>query len=94
MENFESINNTTAFSLNTYSPIDTSPEVKNNYQKEKELKNKIFFLKQELIDTEWTLLPDSPLTQEKQSEWLEYRNQLKDILNSNNINAVWPTKPA
>jgi hypothetical protein len=47
-----------------------------------------------LSESDWTQLPDSPLTPEKKIEWSSYRQQLRDVtsqLDPNNI--IWPTKP-
>ena len=32
-----------------------------------------------LFRSDWTILPDSPLTAEKQLEWKEYRQKLRDL---------------
>jgi hypothetical protein len=32
-----------------------------------------------LQNSDWTQLPDSPLTSEKRTEWAEYRQQLRDM---------------
>jgi hypothetical protein len=47
-----------------------------------------------LIESDWTQLPDSPLSSEKKTEWSVYRQELRDVtsqLDPNNI--IWPTKP-
>jgi hypothetical protein len=48
--------------------------------------------------SDWTQLPDSPLTSEKKLEWATYRQALRDITNQNIDprveGAVWPFKPA
>ena len=48
---------------------------------------------------DWTIMPDSPLSAEKQAEWASYRQALRDVpqnnLNITHINeVVWPTPPA
>ena len=35
-----------------------------------------------LIDSDWTQMPDSPLSGEKKTEWATYRQTLRDIPNS------------
>lgn len=44
---------------------------------------------------DWTDLPNTPLTPEKKSEWLNYRQELRDlpknIVDIDNIN--WPSSP-
>lgn len=48
----------------------------------------------ELSNSDWTQLPDSPLTEEKKQEWVVYRQSLRDItLQPNPFNLIWPTKP-
>ena len=34
---------------------------------------------QMLTDSDWTQLPDAPLSAEKKQEWLEYRTYLRNI---------------
>lgn len=79
---------------NIYLPLEISPDTENTYQKSKQKQNNIFLIKKELKDTEWTNLPDSPLSQTKQEEWAVYRNELKTLLETNNDTIVWPVKPA
>jgi len=48
----------------------------------------------ELLQSDWTQLPDSPLVLEKKDEWIAYRQALRDItLQTNPFVIVWPTKP-
>ena len=52
-----------------------------------------------LVDSDWTDLPSSPLTDEKKSEWQTYRTNLRDITNGlttvKEVEAVeFPTKPS
>ena len=35
-----------------------------------------------LIGTDWTQVPDSPLTDAKKAEWATYRQQLRDMMSS------------
>lgn len=49
-----------------------------------------------LFDSDWTQVLDSPLSEQKRSEWANYRQQLRDIIEtySNNIDAIiFPDKP-
>lgn len=47
-----------------------------------------------LQQSDWTQLPDVPLTPEQVSEWRVYRQQLRDITGqSDPFNIVWPTPP-
>ena len=43
--------------------------------------------------SDWTQLPDSPLSQEKRAEWAAYRQQLRDITEQNINSVVWPQEP-
>ena len=45
-----------------------------------------------LRDSDWTQLPDSPLSDEKKSEWATYRQALRDLPGSF-PDAVWPEVP-
>ena len=60
-----------------------------------------------LINSDWTVMPDSPLSDSKQTEWKTYRQSLRDITKtaspkmrtdvSNMIDVksvTWPTKPS
>ena len=49
----------------------------------------------ELLQCDWTQLPDCPLTTEKKSEWSFYRQALRDITNQPGFpfETVWPSKP-
>ena len=60
------------------------------------------FLRQErngkLADTDWVVLPDSPLSDTKKAEWITYRQALRDLptnyTNSNTIDDItFPTEP-
>jgi hypothetical protein len=51
-----------------------------------------------LADSDWTQFPDSPLSDSKKSEWVIYRQALRDIpyvyadaISIDDI--IWPTKP-
>lgn len=48
-----------------------------------------------LLQTDWTQMPDAPLTAEQKTEFAEYRQALRDITNNldNPDEVVWPTKP-
>lgn len=48
-----------------------------------------------LYECDWTQLTDAGLTEEKKTEWLEYRQKLRDLPNSckNPCVAIWPVKP-
>jgi len=45
--------------------------------------------------SDWSVLPDVPMTSEKKSEWETYRQALRDITNQPDpFNITWPTPPA
>lgn len=48
-----------------------------------------------LRNSDWTQLPDAPLSQEKKLEWTQYRQQLRDVTQQHGFpwTVVWPTKP-
>ena len=51
-----------------------------------------------LLDSDWTQMPDSPLSDSKKAEWATYRQQLRDLPSSytddDDLNSiVFPTKP-
>ena len=48
----------------------------------------------ELKESDWTQLPDSPLSTDKKSEWQTYRQGLRDVTSYPNPNEIpWPQKP-
>jgi hypothetical protein len=47
-----------------------------------------------LLESDWTQLSDSPLPNQKQTEWQIYRQSLRDITNQTDpFNLSWPTEP-
>lgn len=47
-----------------------------------------------LSESDWTQLPDAPLTDEKRTAWATFRQELRDITNQNTPYAIaWPTNP-
>jgi hypothetical protein len=51
-----------------------------------------------LSSSDWTQIPDSPLTETKKAEWQVYRQELRDLFNdftyTNIEDVVWPTQPS
>jgi hypothetical protein len=47
-----------------------------------------------LIESDWTQLEDSPLSEEKKTEWKNYRQELRDLTNLDDLTSIiWPTQP-
>jgi hypothetical protein len=47
-----------------------------------------------LVQSDWTQMPDSPLSPELRAEWATYRQALRDLPNSGDVNnIVWPQQP-
>ena len=50
-----------------------------------------------LVDSDWTQMPDSPLTSEVKTSWATYRTALRDLPDHSNWPNLeeddWPTKP-
>jgi hypothetical protein len=48
-----------------------------------------------LTASDWTQLPNGPLTEQRKLEWQTYRQQLRDITSQAGYptNVVWPTPP-
>lgn len=49
-----------------------------------------------LAESDWTQLPDSPLTESKRAEWATYRQELRDILETNSgdlLDIEFPISP-
>jgi len=50
---------------------------------------------QRLSSSDWTQLPDVPLTAEKRAEWATYRQALRDVTSQPDpFNITWPVEPA
>lgn len=48
-----------------------------------------------LYQSDWTQIPNNPLTTEKQAAWATYRQELRDIPQQSGypLNVVWPVAP-
>lgn len=48
-----------------------------------------------LIESDWTQLVDSPLSEEKKNEWQNYRQELRDLTTIEDLatSIVWPLAP-
>ena len=48
-----------------------------------------------LYQSDWTQIPNNPLTSEQQQQWAIYRQELRDIPQQSGypFNVVWPTPP-
>lgn len=48
-----------------------------------------------LSESDWTVMPDSPLTTDKKAEWATYRQALRDIPAQSGFpnDITWPTAP-
>jgi len=48
-----------------------------------------------LSQTDWSQLPDSPLSEEKKQEYVVYRQALRDLPSTATYdNLIWPTEPS
>lgn len=49
-----------------------------------------------LYESDWTQIPNNPLTEQAQQDWANYRQQLRDIPQQSGypFDVVWPTPPA
>jgi len=65
-------------------------------QAAKEAEIKMRSMRDNLLSaSDWTQVPDSPLTYEKKTEWATYRQALRDLPanTTDPRNPTWPTKP-
>lgn len=48
-----------------------------------------------LYESDWTQIPNNPLTTAKQQEWAVYRQELRDITSQSGypFNVIWPVQP-
>ena len=58
--------------------------------------NAVYKRSQLLLESDWTQLPNNPLTAIKQQEWATYRQALRDITTQSSYpgTVIWPTKPS
>jgi hypothetical protein len=47
-----------------------------------------------LKNSDWTQLPDSPLSEDKKQEWAVYRQQLRDLLSDTSVDLTLIEIPA
>lgn len=48
-----------------------------------------------MMQSDWTQIPNNPLSDEKRAEWAVYRQALRDITNQTDpFNIDWPTRPS
>jgi len=51
-----------------------------------------------LTESDWTQMPDSPLSSSKKTEWATYRQALRDLPSTSSASTyediVWPTEPS
>ena len=51
-----------------------------------------------LTESDWTQMPDSPLSSSKKTEWATYRQALRDLPSTSSAatyeDIVWPTQPS
>lgn len=87
------------FVINEYE-VTEYQKVRNKTQEEieKEIESMWISIRQTrnqlLFQSDWTQLPDSPLSVEKQTEWQSYRQQLRDVtIQVDPFNIQWPTEP-
>lgn len=63
-----------------------------NYQQQLDIVNEK--IKQLLVDSDYTQLPDAPFTVEQKAEWATYRQELRDLSSNPNYPFVQiPTPP-
>lgn len=63
-------------------------ETENMWRYVRDIRNEL------LKECDWTQLPDSPLINQKQTEWQIYRQSLRDITTQQSpFNINWPTPP-
>jgi hypothetical protein len=72
--------------------------IKTDEEKENDNQNRWKHIREErntkLEKCDWTQLPDSPLTNQKQTEWQIYRQALRDITSQPDVfNLSWPNAP-
>jgi hypothetical protein len=68
------------------------------FTSDEELQKKYAILRSErdalLADCDWTQIPDAPLTTEQKQAWQTYRQELRDLPDTVDINnIIYPTKP-
>ena len=63
-----------------------------NAEERREARNKL------LAESDWTQMPDSPLTDAQKASWATYRQSLRDLSSHANwpflLDTDWPTEPS
>jgi hypothetical protein len=63
-------------------------ETEQKWREIREKRNRLLF------ESDWTQLPDSPLSEEKRLEWKTYRQELRYITNyASPDEVIWPNEP-
>ena len=74
--------------VHTYNTEPISIPVEELYESLRRQRDKL------LLECDWTQLSDAPLSEEKKQEWANYRQQLRDLPETVDINnIVYPEKP-
>ena len=74
--------------VHTYNTEPISIPVEQLYESLRRQRDKL------LLECDWTQLSDAPLSEEKKQEWANYRQQLRDLPETVDINnIVYPEKP-
>ena len=85
------------FDLDTYEKIVDGEAVLKDTTPDYESKNRLH-RSALLYGSDWTQMPDSPLSDSKKAEWATFRQALRDITSHSNWpnleEADWPTQPS
>ena len=78
-----------------FKPVPPKPNVYATWENDEwvwdveHIRNEIRFVRnQKLVETDWMLVIDSPLTEEEQAQVLEYRQLLRDLLSTLDMSVV------
>lgn len=81
------------FNVNSKTWID----VRTEQQKYDEAAQPIIQTRNQLLSiSDWTQIPNNPLTTDQQTAWATYRQELRDITTQSGypFNVIWPTPPS
>lgn len=71
-----------------WKPVGNEPE-EQRWKNVREERNRL------LTESDWSVLPDVPLSVEFRQQWQEYRQALRDVTEQQDpFNIVWPVKPS
>ena len=85
----------TGYWMQTWEITDQNPQeiIKTDDVQKKKIRDQ---RKARLVESDWTDLPNTPMSSEKKTEWIGYRQSLRDIPSQQGFpwDVIWPNTPS